>query len=52
MDALYEARLGGRLDTAGSVRAAQRAALRARRAAGKSTHPFYWAAFIASGDWR
>jgi CHAT domain-containing protein len=26
--------------------------LQALRAAHKSTHPFYWAALIASGDWR
>jgi CHAT domain-containing protein len=26
--------------------------LRARRAKGQSTHPFYWAAFVAAGDWR
>ena len=26
--------------------------LRARRAAKQSTHPFYWAAFVAAGDWR
>ena len=23
-----------------------------RRAAGQTTHPFYWAAFVAAGDWR
>jgi len=26
--------------------------LAGRRASGLSTHPFYWAGFIASGDWR
>jgi len=26
--------------------------LSARRANGESTHPYYWAAFVASGDWR
>jgi CHAT domain-containing protein len=26
--------------------------LRDRRAKGLSTHPFYWAAFVAAGDWR
>ena len=26
--------------------------LRDRRARRLSTHPFYWAAFVAAGDWR
>jgi CHAT domain-containing protein len=26
--------------------------LNTRREAGESTHPFYWAAFVAAGDWR
>ena len=26
--------------------------LRDRRATGQSTHPFFWAAFVAAGDWR
>ena len=38
--------------TATSVRAASRAMLAARRAAGQSTHPLYWSGFIATGDWR
>lgn len=38
--------------TATSVRAASRALLAARRAAGQSTHPLYWSGFIATGDWR
>jgi CHAT domain-containing protein len=49
MDALYRARLGQHRTTAASVRAAQRAVLSARRKAGESTHPFWWAAFVASG---
>ncbi len=52
MRALYEARLNDRLDTAESVRAASLHVLRDRRAKGLSTHPFYWAAFVAAGDWR
>jgi CHAT domain-containing protein len=52
MRALYEARLNDRLDTAESVRAASLRVLRDRRAKGLSTHPFYWAAFVAAGDWR
>jgi len=51
-EALYAARLGKRLDTAQAIAAAQRTVLAARRANGESTHPYYWAAFVASGDWR
>lgn len=52
MRALYEARLERGLDTADSVRAAALSVLNDRRAKGQSTHPFYWAAFVAAGDWR
>jgi CHAT domain-containing protein len=52
MKALYEARLRERLDTAESVRAASLKVLADRRARGESTHPFYWGAFVAVGDWR
>lgn len=52
MVALYSAHFQQKHDTAEAVRAAQRARLRARRRAGASTHPFYWAGFVAVGDWR
>jgi len=52
MKALYEARLEKGLDTAESVREASLSVLRRRREAGESTHPFYWGAFVAAGDWR
>lgn len=52
MRALYAARIEQGLDTAASLVAAQRSVLAARRAGGDSTHPYYWAAFVASGDWR
>jgi CHAT domain-containing protein len=52
MQALYDARLSRNLDTAASVRAASISILAQRRAARLSTHPFYWAAFVAAGDWR
>jgi CHAT domain-containing protein len=52
MRALYEGRLQKGLTTAGAVHAASAAVLRDRRAKGWSTHPFYWAAFVAAGDWR
>ena len=52
MHALYEGRLRRRLDTASAVHNATLTVLRQRRAKGLSTHPFYWAAFVAAGDWR
>jgi CHAT domain-containing protein/tetratricopeptide (TPR) repeat protein len=52
MQRLYEARMRDGLDTADSVRRASLETLQARRASGESTHPFYWAAFVAAGDWR
>jgi CHAT domain-containing protein/tetratricopeptide (TPR) repeat protein len=51
MRALYEGRRGG-LSTVEAVRAAGLTLLETRRSEGKSTHPFYWGAFIAAGDWR
>jgi len=52
MRALYEGRLARGLDTATAVRDASVTVLRERRTRGLSTHPFYWAGFVASGDWR
>jgi CHAT domain-containing protein len=52
MKSLYEARFAKGLDTAAAVRAASLTELRRRRAAGQSTHPAFWAAFVAAGDWR
>jgi len=34
------------------ARAAGLAVLAKRRGAGAPTHPLFWAAFIAAGDWR
>jgi CHAT domain-containing protein len=51
MHALYDGRLARRLDSAAAVRHAGETVLGARRAAGDSTHPFYWAAFVGAGDW-
>ena len=51
MNRLYAARFGQKLDTAAALQAATLAALNARRAAGESTHPYYWASFVAAGDW-
>ena len=52
MHVLYEGRLKRKLSHRYAVREASLSVLRARRAAGQSTHPFYWAAFVAAGDWR
>ena len=52
MRALYEGRFQKGLDTARAVNAASLTVLRDRRAKGQSTLPFYWAAFVAAGDWR
>lgn len=52
MRALYDGRRRDHLDTAEALRAASLAVLRARRAHGDSVHPFFWAGFVATGDWR
>ena len=52
MTTLYRARLTRKLSTATAVREAGLALLHARRTRGLSAHPFYWAAFVAAGDWR
>jgi CHAT domain-containing protein/tetratricopeptide (TPR) repeat protein len=52
MRPLYEGRLRDHLSTAEAVRHASLAVLAERRAKGLSTHPFYWAGFVAAGDWR
>ena len=52
MRALYEGRFQKRLSTADAVHQASLSVLRDRRARGQSTHPFFWAAFVAAGDWR
>ncbi len=52
MKALYAGAFEHRLDTAEAVRQASLEVLRSRRGLSQSTHPFYWGAFIAAGDWR
>jgi len=52
MQALYRERFQRGATTADAVRNASLEMLKARRARGQSTHPFYWAAFVAAGDWR
>jgi CHAT domain-containing protein len=51
MRALYDGRLSKSLDTATAVHEANLALLRDRRAKAQSVHPFFWAGFVAVGDW-
>ena len=51
MRQLYRARLVLGLTTIDAVHQANLHTLRQRRATGQSTHPFYWAGFVAAGDW-
>jgi len=52
MRALYQGRLVRGLSTSEAVRTASLNVLRRRRETGGTTHPFYWAGFVAAGDWR
>ena len=52
MRALYDARFARGRSTSDAVHDASLALLRDRRAKGLSTHPFFWAAFVAAGDWQ
>jgi len=52
MRRLYEGRLARHLGTAEAVREASLGLLGERRRTGRSTHPYYWGAFVAAGDWR
>jgi CHAT domain-containing protein len=49
---LYQARLADGLSTAESIRQACTKSIEARRQAKASTHPFFWGAFVAVGEWR
>lgn len=49
IEALYRARFQESLSTQDAVVRASRRVLDSKRRAGKSTHPFYWGAFVAAG---
>jgi CHAT domain-containing protein/tetratricopeptide (TPR) repeat protein len=51
MHELYAERLSAHATTADAVWNSSRKLLLQRRAAGKSTHPWYWAGFVGSGGW-
>jgi CHAT domain-containing protein/tetratricopeptide (TPR) repeat protein len=52
MSAFYHAGLDQQKSTIEAMRSADLKVLNGRRAKGLDPHPFYWAGFIASGDWR
>jgi CHAT domain-containing protein len=52
MTSLYRNRLTKKLGTAEAVHEASLEVLRQRRSKRLSTNPFYWAGFVAVGDWR
>jgi len=52
MHTLYEERFSHHRDTATAIRNATLAMLRAGRRSGQRAQPFYWAGFVAAGDWR
>ncbi len=52
MKTLYESLFLSGLNTMESMRAANLSVLGRLQRQGKSVHPFYWAGFIAAGDWR
>lgn len=51
MRELYRARFRNKLNAIESVQRASLTVLADRRAEGLSSHPAYWAGFVASGDW-
>ena len=51
MRELYEARLSGEA-TVEAMRRASMEILAARRKAGVTTHPYFWGAFLAVGNWK
>jgi CHAT domain-containing protein/tetratricopeptide (TPR) repeat protein len=51
MHNLYEGRLAG-LSTIEAVNQAGVRMIMAQRDAGESTHPYFWGAFVAAGNWR
>jgi CHAT domain-containing protein len=49
---LYDARFNRRLSTSAAMQDASRRVLAERRARRASTHPFFWAGFVAAGSWQ
>ena len=51
MHNLHQGRVSG-LSTVEAANQASRRMLAAQRSSGGSTHPYFWGAFVAAGDWR
>lgn len=51
MESLYRARFVEHADVPDAIATAMASVIAARRAAGQSDHPYYWAAFIGEGGW-
>jgi CHAT domain-containing protein len=51
MRELYRARFAENQETISAIRSASLSVLEHRRRTGASTHPHYWAAFVATGGW-
>jgi CHAT domain-containing protein len=49
---LYTSHWQEKMPTSEAVRQASRKLIERRRAEGQSDHPYYWAGFLAAGDWR
>jgi CHAT domain-containing protein/tetratricopeptide (TPR) repeat protein len=52
MESLYRKRFVEHADVPDAMAAAMHSVIAARRAAGQSDHPYYWAAFVSEGGWR
>jgi CHAT domain-containing protein len=52
ISALYRHHFAEGASTSAAVRQASVEVLQRRRDEGLSTHPYYWAGFVAAGDWR
>jgi CHAT domain-containing protein/Tfp pilus assembly protein PilF len=52
MELLYRAHFENRRSTAAAIREASRGVLSWASVHHKTTHPFFWGAFVAVGDWR
>lgn len=52
MAKMFAHHLRGQLSVAEAVRAASRAMLTERRNNGQTTHPYYWGAYVTTGEWK
>ena len=52
MKEAYEARFGRGVSTVEATRAAALETMAWAKSSRRTSHPFYWGAFLAAGDWR